>query len=74
MVEQTLQGHIQIVPDVTPLEYFTIFDNPSKERFHYCLQHTYLKTLQNLSLIRAHCSVERELDRYLKRLKSKDSS
>lgn len=45
MVEQTQQGHIQMVPHVTPMDYKYVLDNPTKDRFRYCLQASYLTAM-----------------------------
>ena len=54
--------------DISMTDYMNVMANLNKPEFEKSLYRTYLLALSQMNLIRANYGIERELDRYFKRL------
>lgn len=68
-IDVTYNCQVKIVPqDVSMHDYMRVMANVDKTEFESSQYRTYLLALSQMNLIRANYGIERELDRYFKRL------
>eukprot|EP00474_Spongospora_subterranea_P009834 CRZ10292.1 hypothetical protein [Spongospora subterranea] len=67
---QSYVGDITLYPKPSFRAFLTLLENPSRERFDFCMQESALYTWRHMALIREHCDIEFELDACVRQLRA----
>jgi len=70
--EQTLKGHVALVPDAFLNDYKTVMTNMVPEVFEKSLNYAFRLTMKQMAHLRGVYGIEREFERYYSRLLQKE--